>query len=1084
LPGGSCEGVLAETHEGRPTKLEGNPLHPVNRGRSTKYSQASVLELYDPDRDAMAIAKFAEGQGAAFGVTAWAEFQKFAAGHFAAFDATKGEKLAFLVEKATSPSRDRLRDQILSRWPKATWRAYEAIDNDAALEGSANAFGGAFRQKIDLGKARVILSLGSDFLGGEESTLELARGWGEGRYRPGADAAHEARDSKMNRLYVAEANFTLTGGQADHRLPLKPSRIGALALAVAANVMKSKPGGALAGAVQAAAAACSGADVPAEWAKACADDLLASGGECVVLVGNSQPAAVHALGHALNEALGASGKTVTFVPVSGDAAEPGPASIAALAADIDAGRVDTLVTIGCNPAYDAPADLDFAAKLKKVAHSVHLGAPDETGQSSKMHIARSHYLEAWGDVESWDGTLSVVQPMIKPLYESVGELEFLATILGEKITDPYEIVRTTLAGRWKIAKGGADGIANPAFEKSWRRALHDGITPNIQTRSASPRADLAKIGAGLPALAEMCKPNGEIEAMFVASMSLFDGRHANNGWLQEVPDPITKAAWGNPLLVGPGTAKKIGVGIDRRPKTPQYNHGKIVSVTIGGRSVQLPVYVLPGIPDDTVILTLGYGRTFCGRVGNFVGANTYAVRAAGGLRIAKGAKVEAVAGAKPELVASTQDHWSMEGRGIIREVDLAAWQKHGDIDISNDKEIQLDPYDSTRGLNFAGRLDIESHTPANKDIYLKNQQHYYVEVDPVTKLPLRDGKGHVIPKKGKYGRPHQQWGMTIDLNTCTGCGACTVACQAENNIPIVGKMEVAKGREMHWIRVDRYFASDSGRDEDYLNEANPDMVVQPMLCVQCENAPCEVVCPVNATVHDPEGLNNMAYNRCIGTKYCSNNCPYKVRRFNWFDYATKQFHGTYGQLGEVMDGKVPMPSNENFIPPRLRQKILEVSTMQRNPHVTVRSRGVMEKCTFCIQRINAARVEMKLNDLDKIPDGYLQTACQQACPSGAIVFGDIYDFEANAGKGSAVSQLRNNGRSYGVLAYLNTRPRTTHLLRLRNPNPSIRKPNDEPFHHHGDHGDHGHGEHAGAPHHDEKHVMSLPILSMNAGGVA
>lgn len=1072
LPGGSCEGVLAETFEGRPTKLEGNPLHPATLGRSSKRVQASVLELYDPDRDPETIAKFAREAGGAFRVTPWAEFRRFAAGHFPAFDAAKGEKLAFLVEKATSPSRDRLRDLVLTRWPRAKWYPYEAIDNEGALDGSKLAFGEAFRVKPDLAKARVILSLDCDFLGGEDATLEAARGFAEGRYTPGPDPAHEAAGSSMSRIYAAESMMTLTGGQADHRLPLKPSRIAALALAVAAEVLKG------AGGTAAAAKACAGADIPEAWVKAVAEDLLAAKGECAVLAGASQPAAVHALAHWMNHALGAAGRTVSYLPVAGDAAESSLASIRALAADIDAGRVDTLVVIGCNPVYDAPADLSFAAKYAKVPSTIHLGAPDETGQASKMHVARSHVLEAWGDAETWAGTHTVVQPMIKPLYESVGELEFLATVMGEKVADPYEIVRATLAARWKVPmSAGADGAPNPAFEKAWRRALHDGVAPNISARSASPRPDPARIGGALGALAEAARAHGAVEALFVASMNVFDGRHANNGWLQEAPDPVTKVSWDNPLLVSYATAKKLGLETSRHPLNTLYNHGQVVTVKVGGREVRMPILVQPGLADDTIVLTMGYGRRTCGRIGRGVGFDVYALRGTEGMRIARGAEVSPVAGARPLLLAQTQDHWSMEGRGILREVDLAAWQKHGDAMSAATRG--MDPNDPTRPLNFAGALGIESHTPPNENIYLRKQEHVYTEVGPDGK-PARDEKGNIVPVKGKYGRPYQQWGMSIDLNTCTGCAACTIACQAENNIPIVGKMEVAKGREMHWIRVDRYYGSPEGRDEAYAADPNPDMMVQPMPCMHCENAPCEVVCPVNATVHDPEGTNNMAYNRCIGTKYCSNNCPYKVRRFNWFDYATKQFHGTYGQVGEALDGVLPMPSNENFIPPRLRQKILEVSTMQRNPHVTVRSRGVMEKCSFCIQRVNAAKIEMKLHDLNKVPDGFIQTACQQACPTGSIVFGDIYDHDANGGAGSVVKQKRNNGRSYGVLAYLNTRPRTTHMLRLRNPNPSLRKPNDEPFHHHGGSGGHGDpGGHGPSPgqSHDEKHVMSLPILS-------
>jgi len=1088
LPGGGCEGLLAETYQGRPTKLEGNPLHPDSLGRSGVRAQATILDLYDPDRDAEVAKAMAEARGQTLNVTDWKAFQAFCASHIAAFDATRGDGLFFLVEKATSPSRDRLRDKIRTRWPRAQWFAYEPADNANALEGTRLAFGAPARELLDLAKAKVIVSFNRDFLGGEDATLAESRGWGTGRYMPGPDG-HAASGSSMNRLYVFESMFTLTGGQADHRVTLKPSRVGAALVALANAVMaKAGPSGAgqLAQALSGAAQACAGEDLPsASFMSALVDDLLAPAnrGASVICVGPDQPPAVHALAAALNSALGNIGKTVRYAPVVGDAAASSVDSIKSVCAAIDAGTVDTLVVLGCNPVYDAPADLGFAEKYAKIRHRVHLGPHDETAVASDMHLPRCHYLEAWSDVVSWDGVYSVVQPQIDPLYPSHGELEFLATILGEAESDPYLVVRQTMRDR-----AGAAG-----FEGKWRRALHDGLLAGAAPQSAS-RVDLAGVARAVASAASSMARGEGLELVFMPCPHVHDGRYANNGWLQELPNTVTKVAWDNPLLISRKTADRLGIDWRRHAEGPLYNHGQMVTLTVGGRSISVPVWVQPGLAEDTLIAYLGYGRTACGRVGDGTGFDTYRVRGSDSMRVAKGATVEPDKSQAPCLIACVQDHWILEGRDdIVREVDLPAWQKYGDIDIAHDAAIQKDSYGHSRDINFAGRLGMEGHTPANLHIYEKWQQKplglRFVEWND-DDTPKRDEHGRLIGIHNEFGKRIQQWGMSIDLTTCSGCGACTVACQAENNVPIVGKMEVAKGREMHWIRVDRYYSTAPvgepqvntlGVGNDKYIADDPGMMIQPVACVHCEAAPCEVVCPVNATVHDYEGTNNMAYNRCIGTRYCANNCPYKVRRFNFFDYATKQFRGDFaGQDVAEQLPKILQPPSEYFVPPRLRQKKLEVATMQSNPHVTVRSRGIMEKCTYCIQRVNAARVETKIEDLKIIPDGFVQTACEQACPTGAIVFGDIYDYTSNDGKGSRVSRARMDPRSYGLLAYLNTRPRTTHMLRLRNPNPAIRTPVTDPFHH--GHSEGGHDDAHGAGAHEEGHVMSLPVLSA-VGGV-
>ena len=1095
LPGGGCEGLLAETHEGRPTKLEGNPLHPTNLGKSSTLAQAAILDLYDPDRDAAVIAAMAEERGESFNVTPWNDFKTFARVHFPAFDATGGTGLAFLVEKATSPSRDALRDKAMKRWPKARWFAYEAIDNEGEIEGTRIALGSPMKVTHDLATAQVVVSFDRDFVGAE-GTISDSRGFAAARYKDGPDG-HEASGSTMSRVYLFESMMSLAGGQCDHRYALKPSKIGAAAAALA-RALAAKGAGPLSG-LSSSLGGFSDQELPAQRVfDVIAEDLLAHRGRGVVMVGASQPAEVHALVAAINGALGNAGTTVRYLPLKGDAAQSSLASIRALGDAIDANEVDTLVTIGCNPVYDAPADLSFADKYKKIAHSIRLGPADETGQASKMHVARCHFLESWSDVETWDGVYSVVQPMIRPLFPSNNELELLATVLNENDTDPYIIVRNTMRAR--------AGVAVPDFERAWRRALHDGMSSPAPIAAQAPNVNTSAVGAALAGLARRPAAPTGVELLFQPSPHVHDGRFANNGWLQELPNTVTKITWDNPVLVSPATAKKLGITTDRHPVTPQYNHGQMVTITIDGRELKVPAWIQPGLADDVLVLQLGYGRRVGGRIAEGTGFNAYALRTTGMMRWAYIAGQTSVTTSDPHLLACVQDHWTMEGRDIFREIDLPRWKKFGDLDYLGDKKLQKDSYDRSRNVNFAGLMGMEGHTPANRDIYSKAQKKdqalRFTELDDKGD-PLRDAKGNVVPIKNIHGKPIQQWGMSIDLTTCTGCAACVIACQAENNIPIVGKQEVAKGRELHWIRVDRYYATAPtgheqkdtlgiGNDEHIA--ADPDMVVMPITCLHCENAPCEVVCPVNATVHDEQGNNNMAYNRCIGTRYCSNNCPYKVRRFNFFDYGTKQFRGNFAGKEEVSAlPKLMQPPSEYFVPPRLREKKIEVATMQYNPHVTVRSRGVMEKCTFCIQRVNAARVETKVADLSHIPDGFVQTACQQACPTDAIVFGDIYDSDCNDGKGSRVKQARNHPRSYQLLSYLNTRPRTTHKIRIRNPNPALvddtrRALWDQPIGHH-HHDSHEHGSDGASGGHDSHssepkakgHVMSLPVL--NSKGV-
>jgi MoCo/4Fe-4S cofactor protein with predicted Tat translocation signal len=1075
LPGGGAEGLLAETHDGRPTKLEGNPLHPHTRGRSSLRAQASILWMYDPDRNPGA--DWHASRGGLPTMDA-ASFRDDAGERFARFDATRGAGLAFLVEKVTSPSRDRLEGKLRERWPEAVWVEREAVDRDASNAGARLAFGRDVRPVCRLEGARVVASLDRDLLG-VEGGMDEARGFAAARYVPGRREGRSAADAEMSRLYTIESGMTLTGAASDHRLARRPERIGMIAVALADAVLNTPVGArgdaSVAPAAAAASRAASGLALTEEersWVAEISADLVANPSRSLVVAGETQPAEVHALTHAMNVHLGNVGRTVEYLPVDSGLAASSSDQMRRLAEAMRAGRVEALVTIGGNPVYDAPADLGFADLYAGVGTTVYVGDPNETAAASTIFVARAHPLETWGDVESLDGAHSVCQPMIKPLWGGMSDLEALAAVMGESETDGFAIVRRTLASRKNLTVDlGSSGLANPLFDRLWRRTLHDGLLGD--SRGSRRPVGVRLRGGDVAAAVGAWSPAAEsgLTVVFRPCGKTLDGRDADNGWLQELPDPVTKVSWDNLALVSRRTAERLGLRLGRKLDGPTYNKVQVAELTLDGRTVEVPIWVQPGMPDDVVQLTLGYGRTRAGRVGTGVGYDAYAVRPASAVWSAPGASLAAKRGADPFLVANTQDHWSMEDRDVFREVDLHWWRLHGDELVK-----EKDAYGVYRKVRGGSRLGMESHTPVNRDAYKpapgRGSSIYYHKVDE-TGAPVLDDAGRKQRPENKHGKPIQQWGMSIDLTTCTGCGACTVACQAENNIPIVGKMEVAKGREMHWIRVDRYYASDTMDDAAF---DQPDMAVQPVPCMQCESAPCEVVCPVNATVHGPEGTNDMAYNRCIGTRYCSNNCPYKVRRFNYFDYATKQFKGWTS-----LDPVLPESTNDALVPPRLREKIEPVAQLRNNPNVTVRSRGVMEKCTYCMQRINLARVETKLEDLDLIPDGFFQTACQQSCPTGAITFGDIYDYESNGGAGSAVHRAKDDPRTFAMLAYLNITPRTTYQVRVRNTNERLRPLGPNPFEHGHHGGDHGSGGHAEDHHEEASAVLSLPVLNGMGG---
>ncbi len=898
MPNGtSAYGLVVESHEGRPTKIEGNELHPASLGSSSARVQASVLDLYDPDRS-QAVLKRGEPSSWDEFVAAWKERAKLHA-------ADGGEGLALLGQPHASPTLARLLADFRKAYPRARVVTQAPVSDATALAGIARAAGRPLLPLHHVGKARAILAIDADLLHADPEMIRNTRGFSAGR-------RVSAPGDSMNRLWSVEAVFSITGANADHRLRLSARRIPAFVAALAAKLRES-------GLAIDAPAAPEVPGVGAEWLAALAQDLLANRGASLVVAGPRQGAAVHAAVAALNAALGNVGTTVEYrEPLDAELASA--TGLAELAGELAAGKVKTLVILGGNPVYDAPADLDFANLAGKAEEIVHYGSHvDETAKIASWHVPSAHFLESWGDARAACGTLSVVQPLILPLYGSKSLVELVGLLASGEDRPGYDLVQAT----WRGILTGAD------FDKRWNRVLHDGLLPESATPGVKLDVKPGTFAELASAAAALAGSAGELELVFQACPKLEGGASANNGWLQELPDAISKVTWDNPLLLSPATAAARGL-----------KDGDVVSVETGGRSLTLPLLRVPGMADGTLALLLGYGRTQAGRVGNAVGYDAYALRTAASPDLATDVKLTA-AGGRADL-AQTQEHGTMEGRRLIREATLERYKEEP---------------------KFAG-----DETP----LFSLWQEHEY--------------------------KTKPQWGMSIDLNACTGCNACAVACQSENNVPVVGKDQVRRGREMAWLRIDRYF---TGSVEE------PAAAFQPVPCMQCENAPCEQVCPVAATVHDAEGLNAMVYNRCIGTRYCSNNCPYKVRRFNFYNFTKDT--------------------------PRVLKLV-------NNPDVTVRARGVMEKCTYCVQRLTAAKIDARLSGRE-LKDGDAKTACQQACPAEAIRFGDLTDAE------SQVSKARASDRSYALLAELNSKPRTTYQARLRNPHPSlaaIPTPKEEP----------------------------------------
>ncbi|MBM3846842.1 MAG: 4Fe-4S dicluster domain-containing protein, partial [Verrucomicrobia bacterium] len=867
---------------------------------------------------------------------------------------------------------------------------------DAASTIASQLVGQSVAPQYQLDKASVILSLDCDFIGSEEDRHRLIGGFAKGRRT-------EKKEDSMNRLYAVEGLMTLTGASADHRLRVPVSGVAGVAAAIAAQVLKSAAGNASQALVEALAKIGLPAGVNPAWVTECANDLLKpeNRGKAVVLAGHRQPASVHAIALALNQALGSIGPVVALRPSTAQSAP----NIEALAADLNAGSVDTLVILGGNPAYTASADLDWATTQRKAKNLVRLGYfEDETSAKADWHLPGAHYLESWGDARTSDGTYVAVQPLIEPLFGGWTELDLLARLLGGTAVKSHDIVRETFRG---IA--GASGN-----DEKWKQFLHDGFLPGSAS-VVNATVNLASAATVVSAHASVPAPTDQsLEVVFHRDASVDDGRYNNNGWLQELPDPITKLTWDNAVLLSRKTADALAL-VDQ----------DLVELSLGTRKVAAPVIVQPGLADGTAAVALGYGREKSGRVGgsgpsNKVGFNAYALRQ-GSAAFAPGGKITKLGTQFP--LSRTQEHGSMEGRPVVREANLASYREHP---------------------KFALNFDLDSphhtaHIPKEEGSDGRNAKRLYNTgyLDYQEKVKKNGGKK---PHGPMLESDVHQWGMSIDLSSCVGCSTCVVACQSENNIPIVGKEQVSKNREMQWIRIDRYYSGAMEKSAAALME-NPQAVVQPMFCMHCETAPCESVCPVNATVHDEEGLNVMAYNRCVGTRYCSNNCPYKVRRFNFFDYNKRPLEQLKGPFYKtVLFGKTEgewdvlrwLRSPEKGYRPEQEWELMKLS---KNPNVSVRMRGVMEKCTYCVQRIEEAKISQKVkaraSGAVQVPDGAFKTACQQACPAEAIVFGNLLD------PNSRVSKLKKNDRDYSVLGFLDTRPRTTYLAKIRNPNPAM-----------------------------------------------
>jgi len=925
--GGSSAGLLVTCMDGRPIKIEGNPEHPFSGGASTAVAQASILGMYDPDRS-----HNVRRQENGLGMIA-TRSDAFAALRTLRDDAktTRGAGLHILSEATSSPTVAALRSEIQAAMPGVKWHEYEALSSDEQREGNRMAFGVPHRTNYRIDKADVVASFDAELFGNHPAALRHAKDFASNR---------NPDSGKQIRIYAIESAYSLTGAVADHRLAVRSELIKPLLLGLEQAITG--------GDVASVGAAILAEEKVKKFITELAKDLAKSRGKSIVAVGTQQPAEVHAIAARLNATLRNQNATVIYTADTNAQRPRHLDDLKSLVSAMQGGKVSGLLMLGGNPVYDAPVDLDFAGALAKVKSSVHLSLYDnETSKLTNWHLNRDHYLESWSDARSYDGTVTLGQPMVEPLYNGISVIDTLKTIANREDEPSQDVIRKTL-----LKASGVD----VGDDKAWRRMVYAGFVEGSASRPAmaqprqvpsTPLSEGQKQGGRIP--------NGKLEVTFRESAT-YDGRYANNGWLLETPDFMTKVTWDNPALIGPATAKELGI-----------SNGELINVQVGEATLKIVVHVSPGQAPGSIALPLGWGRKRAGHVGGHseykvkpVGFDTYALRTSGGFHFASGATVKGTGESYP--LAETQDHFAMD------ELGMSAIQRRINSQI---KSGTLEEY------------KVEGKELVTRDVHL--------EIEKRLTRPI-EGRAMNVSLYDEHEYKGHKWGMSIDLGKCTGCNSCSVACQAENNIPIVGKEEVMNNREMHWIRIDRYFKG---------NPNSPQVAFQPVHCQQCEGAPCEVVCPVEATSHSDEGLNDMTYNRCVGTRYCANNCPYKVRRFN-FKYWNKDF--------DLARNKV--------------RKLLS------NPDVTVRSRGVMEKCTWCVQRIERTKIVAK-NNHRSIEDGEIQTACQQACPSGAIRFGDLADTK------SVVYKNQELPRAYALLAGLNNSPRNAYLARITNPNPAL-----------------------------------------------
>jgi Fe-S-cluster-containing dehydrogenase component/anaerobic selenocysteine-containing dehydrogenase len=1022
-PGG-CFPILVESNEGRPTKIEGNPKHPASLGATDVHTQASILDLYSPDRSKDVLRRDKDGKLVR---KSSEEFDAFAADHFAALRKNQGEGLRFLIEDNPSPALRLLREHIKDKFPKAVWHVYEPIDRANVLAGTKLAFGQSLTPRYDCAKALRVVSLDCDFLGLDGDAVANGRGFAQLRRDPGIRhifaekvlislremnaISRSEMSTLMSRLYVVESTYTVTGTMADHRLRLPTAHVVDYAIALAKELTARAGSRKVPAQVKAALerAPSSDAVIPEEWIREVAGDLLdsSSHGQSLVLAGNRQPTLVHGLCCYINTLLESA--AVNYWEVL----DEGNQSIAALAKAVSAGEVKTLVVAGGNPAFNAPADLQFTPAPTTIRLGMFV---DETSEQSNWHLPMAHYLESWGDAQTADGSHFSIQPLIAPLHSGRSALELFIQLSGYDNTNSYADAKTKV---YKLLQESFKKQTKKEDELSFKRFIQSGVIDGPDEPFDEGIDDPSPLGKAIAEYRPVVAVSAaNLEVSFHPSYTLYDGRYAWNGWLLELPDPITKLVWDNAAVISPKTARDLGI-----------ETGDVLEIAVAGTSIEIPAFILPGQAENSIALSLGWGKLRPSHVADGGGFNVYPIRRSDSLHFTTG-KV-AKTGARYALVTSQPHGTIPEGRmeEIIRDQSVADYA--GSPEEARASHVHADDPKS----RFQWGYQQSDYREAGRDM------------EDIKRIALQTAEDLSYPQRLDG---HVQWGMVIDLNSCTGCSACVVACQAENNTPIVGKNEVKLHRTMHWISLHRYFTKTQGPVTGGVEVApadNSPIVSQPMMCQHCEAAPCESVCPVNAAVHSPEGLNLQVYNRCIGTRYCSNNCPYKARRFNWFDFNKRRLD----QL------RVPTPFSEAGTPETLK--------MQKNPEVTVRMRGVMEKCTYCIQRIERGKIGSKVLAIkagaDKIdspstegdskkeyqqgyairiidgisrivvPDGIIHSACEQACPTGAIVFGNVRDTQ------SRVYKLKNAGPDYLVLGNLNTKPRTSYLPRLRNLNPRL-----------------------------------------------